>query len=321
MIRRFYLVTLKPDVEDEAVNKVLGDFSATDLFVPGLARSSAGLDADNRTIVWEMTFVDEALYSGPYMKHPYHAATLDNYLLADSPENVAQATTTVRYEAEDIPLMSEGIRRIVLISLPEGSDTSAIEASAGRGDGMATSLFSPDNVGFRYGGSRTVWSHVWEQGFADMTQLDHYLQTPEAAATASTQGLRSLGIEADAVRTLTCPFQIKQSQSPPDVAFEGAPVLYTITARTALENADTYVALLETLYDPTLAESGVRLAYRRRSVDRGYGEVEVQSAWALESIGAYDALRMAKVMHPNWRRFITEAMPLLMGGTRRFYRA
>jgi len=321
MIRRFYLVTLKPEVEDEAIGKVLREFSSADQFIPGLARSTAGLDADNRTIVWEMTFVNEALYSGPYMKHPYHAATLDNYLLADSPENVAQATSTFRYQAEDIPLIPEGIRRIVLLNLAEGSDTSAIEDLAARGEGMATSIFSADNVAYRPGGGRNVWSHVWEQGFSDMAQLEAYLQTPEGAATASEQGLRSLGIEAEAVRTLACPLKIKPPQSPPAMAFENSPVLYTITARTALEDADAYVGLLESLYDPVLAASGVSLAYRRRSVDRGYGQVEVQSAWALDSIAAYDVLRMAKTRHPDWKRFVAEAMPLVCGGSRRFYRA
>ena len=39
--------------------------SAADRFIPGLLDSSAGVDLDSPTVIWENTFIDEASYSGP----------------------------------------------------------------------------------------------------------------------------------------------------------------------------------------------------------------------------------------------------------------
>src|SRR5690606_12652002 len=77
MIRRYYILPLRPAVPDEKVQEFLDVLRATDQFIPGLRDSSAGVDFDSRTVLWENTFVDEASYSGPYMVHPYHIGAID----------------------------------------------------------------------------------------------------------------------------------------------------------------------------------------------------------------------------------------------------
>ena len=86
MIRRYYILPLRPGVAGAKVREFIDVLAAADRFIPGLLDSSAGLDPSSRTVLWENTFVDEASYSGPYMVHPYHIGAIDNYVMADSPE-------------------------------------------------------------------------------------------------------------------------------------------------------------------------------------------------------------------------------------------
>ena len=101
MIRRFYILPLKPGLSDAKVKELLRGLDESDLFIPGLVDSSAGVDFDTRTAVWENNFVDEESYSGPYMVHPYHIVTLDNYVMMDSPECVTHDIFTSRFRIPD----------------------------------------------------------------------------------------------------------------------------------------------------------------------------------------------------------------------------
>ncbi|MCG2621243.1 hypothetical protein LVY72_04865 [Arthrobacter sp. I2-34] len=322
MIRRFYVMPLNPGATEERIDEFLKALSDSDRFISGLLDSSAGVDLDTRTVVWEMTFVDEETYTGPYMVHPYHMATLDNYLIADSPESLAHDIDTTRYTLPDsVPRLEEGVRRVVLMKLPEGTDTSMLETLAAQGEGMAASVFSPDNVAWRFPTKDLNWTHVWEQGFTDMAALNHYLKTAEGIACSSLEGFKRLGIDARSLKILTYPFKLKPAQSPPNIPSEPFPILYTITARTALEDVDTYIDLLERDYDPPLADVGAKLLHRWRTVDHAYTEAEVQSTWQLDSVAAFSDLRIMTVTNPSWNRFVLEGMPLVRSGTRRFYRA
>ena len=322
MIRRFYVMPLNPGVTGGRVDEFLEALSDSDRFISGLLDSSAGVDIDSRTVVWEMTFVDEETYTGPYMVHPYHMATLDNYLIADSPESVAHDIDTTRYKLPDTaPRLEAGLRRIVLLNLPEGTDTSVLEALAARGEGMATSVFSPDNVAWRFSAKGLKWTHIWEQGFTDMAALKDYLKTSEGVACSSLEGFKRRGVDVGALKILTYPFKLKSAQSPPAIPSETFPILYAITARTALEDVDTYIDLLEKDYDPPLADVGAKLLHRWRTVDQAYSEAEVQSTWQLDSVAAFSDLRLMTVTDPSWNRFVLNGMPLVRSGTRRFYRA
>ncbi len=56
MIRRFYILPVNPGVPDAKVQEMIGVLSAADRFIPGLLDSSAGVDFDSRTVLWENTF-------------------------------------------------------------------------------------------------------------------------------------------------------------------------------------------------------------------------------------------------------------------------
>lgn len=311
---------LKPDVADETRDQFIKNLDESDRYIPGLVDSSAAMDLHTPTAVWEMTFEEEEAYAGPYMVHPYHIATLDNYLLGDSPQLITHDIGASRYRLTDPgQRLTEGVRRVVLMNLTEDADIAPLEALVSRGEGVATSTYGADDIGWQSSKGRQ-WSHVWEQGFTDMTALNDYLRTPHGITTSSREGFRRVGVELQSLRILTYPFTLKPAQSPPEMPKQ-APVLYSITARTALEDADTYIHLLETEYDPALADVGGSLLHRYRTIDQGYSEAEVQSTWQLDSLEAFKDFRAGSSTHPSWNRFVVNAMPLVKSGTRRFYRS
>ena len=323
MIRRYYILPLRPDAADAKVREFIEVLRAADRFIPGLLDSSAGLDLDSRTVLWENTFVDEASYSGPYMVHPYHIGAIDNYVMADSPECLTHDIYVTRAQTPDAtqPLRS-GIRRVLLLNASTDADASAIEALAAQPDGIAVSAFGADDVGWVSAKGRAS-THLWEQAYTDTAQLQRYLRTRDGIACSSLEGFTRLGIHLRSLKIFTCPFELTpvEHQSPPATTDRDTPVLHTITARTALDDVDRYVELLERLYDPFMAGCGSGLVHRWRTVGQGYLEGEVQSTWQLASVAAYSDLRAKTYADPGWNAFVRDAMPLVRGGARRFHHA
>jgi hypothetical protein len=156
-----------------------------------------------------------------------------------------------------------------------------------------------------------------------MDALNAYLRTPGGMASSNRDGFRYLGVTVTALKVLTYPFKLKRAQSPPaDIPSEGYPILYTMTARTAPEDADIFMAMLARDYDASLARFGGKLLHRWRTLDHAYSQVEVQSTWQLESLSVFRDFRQATVggADPSWSRFVLHGMPLVKSGTRRFYR-
>lgn len=323
MIRRYYILPLKAGVPVTKVNELIDVLRAADRYIPGLKDSSAGVDLDSRTVLWENTFVDEASYAGPYMVHPYHIGAIDNYVMADSPECLTQDIYTARYQTPDATQrVRGGIRRVIFLNVASDADASAIGALAARPDGIAASSFGADDVGWVSAKGR-AWTHVWEQAFDDTGQLQRYLQTRDGIACSSLEGFTRLGIDLHSLKIFTMPFDLTpvEDQSPAPTPDDTAPVLHTITAQLRSDDVDRFVELLERLYDPFMAGCGSPLLHRWRTVDRGYLEGEVQSTWQLDTLGAYSDLRAKTYADPGWNEFVRDAMPLVRGGTRRFSHA
>ena len=323
MIRRFYILPVNRGVPEAKVQEMIDVLSAADQFIPGLLDSSAGVDLDSGTVVWENTFVDEASYSGPYMVHPYHIGAIDNYVMPDSPECITDNTYATRYTTSDAAQeVRDGIRRVLLLNANTDEDGEALNALAAQPHGVAASAFGADDVGWVSAKGRP-WTHIWEQSFTDMAQLEGYLGTSDGLACSSQEGFASLGIDLDSLKIFTCPFELSpvEHQSPPETPPDTALVLYTITARTAAADVDAYVELLERHYDPFMAEGGCPLLNRWRTVDQSYLVAEVHSTWQIDSLSAYSDLRATTISDPHWTAFVKDAMPLVQGGSRRFHRA
>lgn len=323
MIRRFYILPVNPGVPEAKVQEMIDVLGAADRFIPGLLDSSAGVDLDSGTVIWENTFVDEASYSGPYMVHPYHIGAIDNYVMPDSPECITDNTYATRYTTPDAAQeVRGGFRRVLFLNAVTDADGAALKALAAHPQGMAASAFGTDDVGWVSAKGRP-WTHIWEQSFTDMAQMERYLSTPGGMACSSLEGFAGLGITLRSLKSFTCPFGLSpvEHQSPSETPPDTSPVLYTITARTAAADVDAYVGLLERHYDPFMAEGGCPLLNRWRTMDQGYLEAEVHSTWQVDSLSAYSDLRATTIADPHWTAFVKDAMPLVQGGSRRFQRA
>lgn len=322
MIRRYYILPLRAGVPEAKVHEFIEVLHAADRHIPGLRDSSAGIDLDSRTVLWENTFVDEASYSGPYMVHPYHIGAIDDYVMADSPECLTQDIYTSRYRTADATQqLRGGIRRVLLLNVASDDDASAVAALAAQTAPMAASSFGADDVGWVSAKGR-AFTHVWEQAFTDAAHLQRYLSTRDGIACSSLEGFTRLGIGVNSLKVFTCPFELSpvEHQSPPATPPDTSQVLYSITARTAVADTDSYVDLLERLYDPFMADAGCPLVHRTRTVAEGYLDAEVSSTWQLETLAAYSDVRAATFADPGWNAFVRDAMPLVRGGTRRFRR-
>ncbi|MFA7588704.1 MAG: hypothetical protein WCY11_21370, partial [Novosphingobium sp.] len=208
MIRRFYIMPLRHGVKQSEIDELIGSMTACDRFLHGITDSSAGLDFDSPTVIWENNLASEEMYTGPYMHHPYHAGTLDNYLMGDSPQCCTQDIHTTRYYMEEgQPRLDKGIRRLVLMKMAEDADTGRLEALAAAPVGMASSVLRQDTVGWVSPKGRT-WTHIWEQGFTDMDALETYLASREGMSCASVDGFKRLGVSLDGLRIYTYPFDL-----------------------------------------------------------------------------------------------------------------
>ena len=160
MIRRFYILPVNPEVPDARVREMTDVLSAADRFIPVLLDSSAGVDLDSPTVIWENTFVDEASYSVPYMVHPYHIGAIDNYVMPDSPECITDNTYATRYTTPDAAQeVRGGIRRVLLLNASTDADGEALKALAAQPQGVAASAFGADDVGWVSAKGRP-WTHI-----------------------------------------------------------------------------------------------------------------------------------------------------------------
>jgi hypothetical protein len=112
------------------------------------------------------------------MEHPFHAAILDRYLMADSPERVTfhngigAGLLGFACETPEYYLPS-GARRVLALRLTQGAQEAfaALAAAELGAGGMILSLFKENSFGPRWYDGETwigpepAFSHVWEQGF------------------------------------------------------------------------------------------------------------------------------------------------------------
>jgi hypothetical protein len=318
MIRRFYIMPVDHGVSDEKVEEFAKVFNDADKHIHVLFDSAAGIDINSRTVIWENNFVDEETYYGPYMLSPYHAESLDKYIVVESPECISHDIFTARYIVpEGTPRLEKGIRRLLLLHIADDCDTSAFEAYAAQLKGIATSVFSPENVVWVSPKGRSC-THVWEQGFTDMAEMDRFLSSPEGKATSSFEGLRRLGADVRSMKVFTYPFELASPKPKPAAPEDSSPIFYSLTARLALEDVDTFIKSIEENYDPFLAGEGTKLVQRWQSVDKAGDLADVQSVWQLDSLEVFAKWRIK--YNPNADRFALEGMSLAKGGSRRFYR-
>jgi hypothetical protein len=207
MLRRFEMYAFRSDAPNEEKRRLEAACRACSHRIPEVIDSAvhANLSDAPVQLVWEHAYESPAAYRR-YMVHPYHAAELDRFILADSPERVVADDTLgaglVGYQCDEpVYRTSGGTRRIVLLrvgaevsSQHEGELRAALEAAPAEAPEMVLSVAAPNTLGGAWFDGVTPlgrpprWSHLWEQGFSDRSALDSYLTGSSHLARAERAG-------------------------------------------------------------------------------------------------------------------------------------
>jgi hypothetical protein len=201
-IRRWEMFSLATDAPRSSRDRLRRAMRDCDRFIPGITRCAVGANTADGPIelVWETTYSSVVAYASTYMTHPYHAALLDRFLLPDCPERITTVndfgTGLIGYAVEPgRPLGPVAIRRLVLLDLTEPVADELGRAVADADDGWSESILAENTMATRWFdaetdlGGRPVWSHLWDQCFRTVEQLDAHRQGDTAAAVIE----RSLG--------------------------------------------------------------------------------------------------------------------------------
>jgi hypothetical protein len=208
MLRRFEMYSIRSDVAPATLATMESTFLRSGRYIPELRDCALGhnLSPAPLDIIWEHAYDSPAAYQR-YMIHPYHAAVLDRFLLRDAPQCILTDSELrdaglVGYACEGAPYrLSTGARRITLLSVdpsapPEARE--ALEQALGRAHettpGMTLSVLAANSMASCWfdgvtpirGPSR--WTHIWEQGFETLADLEAYRLSDQPEARAERDG-------------------------------------------------------------------------------------------------------------------------------------
>jgi len=200
------MYALRADADPAAVQRLERAFLDCGHFIPEVLHSAIGTNLSTAPVqlIWEHGYESAEAYQR-YMVHPYHAALLDRFLLADSPERIVTENDLgaglVGYACDDASYaMTGGVRRVVLLSLapPAGADllplVAALRRAPEQAPEMSLSVVGSNTMGSAWFDGVTpltppsVWTHVWEQGFATEDDRRGYLDGPSPLAAAERAG-------------------------------------------------------------------------------------------------------------------------------------
>jgi Stress responsive A/B Barrel Domain len=202
------MYSLRPDVDPETIAAMETAFLRAGRYIPELLDCAVGrnLSPAPLDIIWEHAYDSPEAYQR-YMIHPYHAAVLDRFLLRDSPQCLVADHSLgdaglVGYPCEEAPYrMSQGFRRVTLLSVDQSASSGAARElelalchASPRAAGMTVCTLAPNTMGSRWFDGVTPitapsqWTHIWEQGFDTLTDLESYRSGESPAANAERTG-------------------------------------------------------------------------------------------------------------------------------------
>lgn len=232
MLRRLETYALRDGAPIAAVQRLRDALRDCTRFIPEVLDSAIGTNRSGAPLdlVWEHAYASPAAYRR-YMAHPFHAAVLDRYLLADSPERVvadsALGAGLAGYAcAAPVYRLARGVRRILLLRLAPGAAPARRDAFAAevarapeRSPELAVSVLAANTLAARWfdGESelpgRPAWTHLWEQGFASQAALDAYRGGDAPLAAAERCGFA--GWQDVVERTLELAYEVEPGAGHP----------------------------------------------------------------------------------------------------------
>jgi hypothetical protein len=207
VLRRFEIYSVRTDAGPGPVRALETACRRSGDFIPEVLHSKVGWNLSDAPaqLVWEHAFASAEAYQR-YMVHPYHAAVLDRYLLHDSPERVVTdndlGAGLVGYHCDGPAYdMAGGVRRLVLLRVDRqaaAADVRRLTHALSRGpadaEQMNLSVVGTNTLGSAWFDAVTAvggpprWTHLWEQGFTRIEDLDAYRQGDSPLAEAERRG-------------------------------------------------------------------------------------------------------------------------------------
>ena len=207
MFRRFELYAVRPGAPPEDVHQLARACRDSGRYIPEVLDSAVGINLSEAPVrvVWEQAYASPEAYQR-YMVHPYHAAVIDRHILSDNPERVVADDTLgaglVGYACgEPRYRMAAGVRRLVLLRVDREATGAAVdamcahlEAASAAVPAMTVSVVGANTMGSAWFDGVTPimgpprWTHLWEQGFGDLAQLEEYRNGPSELAAAERAG-------------------------------------------------------------------------------------------------------------------------------------
>jgi hypothetical protein len=228
------MYSIRSDVDPRAVEAMEAAFLRAGRYIPELLHSAVGrnLSAAPRDVIWEHAYESPAAYQR-YMIHPYHAAVLDRFLLRDSPECITTDSSLsdaglVGYSCEGTPYrMSEGVRRVTLLSVDEAAPPAAVqelELALGRASrhtaGMTVCTVARNTMGSCWFDGVTPitapsqWTHIWEQGFETLGDLERY-RTGKSPEVDPVRAGRGGWVDGIVTRSVELYYEIRAEEAAP----------------------------------------------------------------------------------------------------------
>jgi len=209
VLRRFETYAVAADAPADPVRRLEEACRDCGRHIPEVLDSAVGWNLSGAPVhlVWEHAFESPEAYRR-YMVHPFHATVLDRYILPDSPERVVADDTMgaglVGYRCEEpVFRIDGGVRRLVLLRLDTAAARrdvaqlhEALVAVPARVPEMAVSVVGANTMGPAWFDGVTPitgpprWTHVWEQGFASLADLDAYRHGSSPLAAVERAGWR-----------------------------------------------------------------------------------------------------------------------------------
>jgi hypothetical protein len=207
MFRRFELYAVRPDASPDEVHKLERACRDSGCYIPDVLDSAVGRNLSEAPVgvVWEQAYASPESYQR-YMVHPYHAAVIDRHILSDCPERVVADDTLgaglVGYACDEPRYrMTAGVRRVVLLRVDREASGAELDAMCAHLESvpeavpaMTVSVVGTNTMGSAWFDGVTPimgpprWTHLWEQGFSDLAQLEEYREGPSELAAAERAG-------------------------------------------------------------------------------------------------------------------------------------
>ena len=207
MLRRFELYAVPPDASPEDVRTLARACRDSGRYIPEVLDSAVGANRSDAPVrvVWEHAYASPEAYRR-YMVHPYHAAVIDRHVLSDSPECIVADDTLgaglVGYLCDEPRYkMTTGVRRVVLLRVDREASPAELRAMCAHLEAvpeavptMTVSVVGANTLGSAWFDGVTPitgpprWTHLWEQGFAELAQLEAYRDGPSELAAAERAG-------------------------------------------------------------------------------------------------------------------------------------